>query len=53
MYKITDSRIIATQESVCKSCNLGEHSLKSHSMWIEDEDDIRTIACKCDKCLSQ
>ncbi len=61
LYKITLEGfgsilgLVTTLEYICKSYNMGEHSLKTHSMWIESEDeynDVRTITCKCDTCLS-
>ena len=39
-------------EFVCSSCKLDIHSNSSHSMWVQDEEDLRTVACRCDKCLS-
>ena len=38
-------------EFICNSCKLDNHSNSSHVMWVQDEEDLRTVACRCEKCL--
>lgn len=52
MGQTHNTQSMIQSDYVCNACKLGTHSMNSHSMWIKDNDDVRTFVCKCDKCLS-
>ena len=62
LHKLKTSRIrilhlpmgetITILENICNSCKDGNHTNKSHSIWIEEDEETRAIICKCDKCHS-